>query len=155
MQIINTPNFQAWFSRSRCTDTRSAGATPLVVYHGTSELFTAFDTSSAEGGAFFTTNEEAAEDYGDLVIPVYLRILRPKIVSARAWARGTVIDRGTAVARGYDGYCIKDHDISGAEGEDTICPAVGDTWIAFRPEQIKCAQNNSGAFDPGNPAYCC
>ena len=29
---------------------------------------------------------------------------------------------------------------------------VGDTWVAFKPEQIKSATGNRGAFDPRDPS---
>lgn len=153
MDAMTFTTFEAWFSDSCCTETGKAGGRPLTVYHGTSEEFSVFDTSSVEGGAFFTTNEEAAQDYGDFVISVHLCILRPIVVSAGDWALGTVIDRSTAISQGYDGYLIKDHDIGGAEGQDTIYSSVGDTWIAFRPEQIKSARENTGAFNPSDPNF--
>lgn len=147
MDITQNANFQAWFKGSVAVGT---GKEPLRLYHGTSERFTVFDTSSNEGGAFFTTNREAAEDYGDIVLAVYLRICRPVTVTALEWAEGRVLDKDEAIAKGFDGYLIEDHDISGAEGEDTIYSAVGDTWVAFHPEQIK-AVKNRGRFDPANP----
>jgi len=153
MDAKSITSFGAWFNDSCCTETEKAGGMPLTVYHGTNEDFSTFETSSFEGGAFFTTNQEAAQDYGDIVIAVHLRILRPIVVSAGDWALGTVIDRSTAISQGYDGYLIKDHDIGGAEGQDTIYSSLGDTWVAFRPEQIKSAHENTGAFNPSDPNF--
>ena len=48
--------------------------------------------------------------------------------------------RALLLAKGYDGVVYKNE----AEGE-------GDSWIAFRPEQIKSATDNNGQFDGDNP----
>jgi hypothetical protein len=51
-------------------------------------------------------------------------------------------------ADGYDGILLK-----GEPGKDILggTEYEADSWIAFRPEQIKSATGNSGSFDPANP----
>ena len=145
-----TPAFKAWFGDSKVVD---ANGRPLVVYHGTDNVFSSFKTrESDEGGAFFTTNREAAEDYGDRVVSAYLSIKNPFEVAAETWANGDFLSRDEAEAAGYDGYLVRDHDIGGGREADDIHSSSGDTWIAFRPEQIKSATANRGTFDPNDPS---
>jgi len=130
---MHETEFRTWFGNSQAVDDSGQ---PLVVYHGTDEPFEVFRTDSEEG-AFFTTNQEAAEDYGECVIAVVLSLQNPLDLTAEQWACGTTPDRAEAERAGFDGYIIRDHDISGAPGEDTIFSTVGDTYIAFYPEQIR------------------
>jgi hypothetical protein len=151
-----------------------------IVYHGTSADFDAFDTARGDLGAHLGTREQANNAAGRTrggaapnVMPVHLRITSPLRLkdtgSFHAWAiadqlqRKGIIDAKTAKkfveddwrgqkennaaareaieAAGYDGVVYK----NGTEG-------AGDSYIAFRPEQIKSATGNSGAFDPANPS---
>ncbi len=121
---------------------------PLVVYHGTGERFWKFKPGE-EGGSFFTTNENAASDYGDRVEPVYLNIRKPYDVTEKQWFSGEGLSPEEARDKGYDGYVIRDHAIGGEE--DTVHDDRGDTWITFSPEQIKSVDKNNGAFAADNP----
>jgi len=51
------------------------------------------------------------------------------------------VARAVTESTGYDGYHVKDFQ----DGE-------GDVYIAWFPEQIKSATDNSGAFDPNDPS---
>ncbi len=53
------------------------------------------------------------------------------------------VNAGLTSALGYDGYVSK-----GYVGEEK---GGGVIWVAMRPEQIKSASANTGAFDPKNP----
>ncbi|WP_455233387.1 ADP-ribosyltransferase-containing protein [Geopseudomonas aromaticivorans] len=140
-------NFASWFAGSKVVNGRGE---PLVVYHGTDEAFTAFNTDGE--GAFFTTNREAAEDYGDRVVAVYLSLQNPYRVTERQWGEGEGLSPEEARAAGNDGYIILDHDVGGEErSADEIFSTVGDTYIAFYPEQIK-AVDNDGSFDRDDPS---
>ena len=59
-----------------------------------------------------------------------------------------------AKSQGYDGLIIRnvaDHGPSGMHStSDARKPS--DLYVAFRPEQIKSAVGNTGAFDPRNPS---
>lgn len=50
-------------------------------------------------------------------------------------------------SQGYDGVVYKNDGEIGGEGE----PVWGDSYIAFEPNQIKSATDNSGKFDPNDP----
>lgn len=49
--------------------------------------------------------------------------------------------RDALAKRGYDGLVL----------DDLLGSREIETWVALRPEQIKSANENNGAFDPGNP----
>ena len=171
----DTPEFKAWFGDSKVVD---SDGKPLVVYHGTNGDITAFDASKVKGrfpnseGFYFTSMplhasvyadsiNNAAEDFnpnsrfikpaaeGGNVMPAYVSLQNPKILTVSAW--GTLESRvdgdGGAQVRaareaGHDGVIVKRE--------------AGDEWdgmlvIAFRPEQIKSATGNRGTFDPNDP----
>ncbi len=172
----DTPAFKRWFGKSRVVD---AEGKPLVVYHGTRADIAAFDGGRIKDrfpnseGFYFTSNPSHASVYADSinnaaegfnpasrfakpaaeggnVMPVYVSLQNPKILSVSEW--GTLEsavdgDGGARVraarAAGHDGVIVKRR--AGDEYD-------GDLVIAFRPEQIKSATGNSGAFDPSNPS---
>lgn len=140
-------NFWRWFGDSKVVD---ADGKPLVVYHGTKGSFDRFKMG-VEGGAFFTTKRENANEYagywpgvgqaeGGNVMPVYLSIKNPYKVTVWQWAdtKSNILEPDEAKQQGFDGYLI-----AGQDG--------GDTYIAFEPTQIKSATGNVGTFDPANP----
>lgn len=143
-------NFWRWFGDSQAVD--SLGQ-PIVTYHGTNEQFSAFKVGRGEGGVFFTTNREAAMDYGDRVIAVYSRLMNPLRVSAVDWALAQNLSEEDAKAAGYDGMIILDHDVGGAPETDEIYSTVGDTFVVFDPAAVKSASRNPGTFDPNNPSF--
>lgn len=56
-----TPDFKRWFGDSKVVD---GDGKPLVVFHGTSDVFTEFSTDEARDGAIYLTSEPAvAESY--------------------------------------------------------------------------------------------
>lgn len=147
----NTPEFKRWFGDSKVMD---EDGKPLVVYHGTSGDFSEFKTEGwglDEQGAFFTSSPQVASDYADThgtaanVMPVYLSIKNPYVVTSQQWARGDGLSPADAKRRGYDGYIVREHP--GVIESD----AAGDTFIVFKPEQIKSAIGNNGEFSPTNP----
>lgn len=54
-----------------------------------------------------------------------------------------IVNDALTATLGYDGYFSRGFSGEGVRG--------GDIYVAFRPEQIKSATGNSGAFDPNNP----
>ena len=114
-------NFWRWFGDSKVVDDQGR---PLVVYHGTTADFDAFDSkkqSQDRGpGFWFTTDIDRAERYG-VVKQVYLSIKNPGRMTGRTNA---------AYTAGHDG--AKDRGV----------------WVAFSPTQIKSATGNNGSFDP-------
>jgi len=168
--LTSTPEFRRWFGDSKVVD---ENGDPLVVYHGSQKGgITAFLPGSHFGsanqantlldekgmerdrlvsrpgksGEFHRRQIESGQSYefgetDGAVYPVYLAIRNPK----RVWDAG---DWGSwseqieqARQEGHDGLVYANH-IEG-NGEDS--------WIAFRPEQIKSATGNRGTFDPANP----
>lgn len=151
---------------------------PLVVYHGTNAKFNAFNekyrnTGYLGTGYNFTTRQDIASNYGNKKIAAYLDIKNP-LVLGRTLGEETAArlnkifpqyqlnadDNGVEAIKllqmniknakdsknfvdklensGYDGI-IHDWD----KGDKVI--------LAFRPEQIKSATGNSGAYNPKNP----
>jgi ADP-Ribosyltransferase in polyvalent proteins/Phage MuF-C-terminal domain len=148
------PAFKRWFGDSKVVDGEGK---PMVVYHGSPEVFTEFsDEFSGEGdgntdwgtGFYFASARAAAETYtqgSGNVMEVYLSIQNPaprSVVERVMDQPGAEMDtehvRDTLAKMGYDGIIIEHKG-----GEKEI--------VAFRPEQIKSATGNDGSFDPANP----
>jgi len=161
-----TAALRRWFGESRVVDENGE---PLVVYHGTGADFSQFETP-----AFFTEDPEIAGQYAsgqrressaENVMPAYLRIENPVRIEDfqdledaigplenlnigafdevwEALEDQNVIDE--LQAAGYDGV-----DFRGDASPDFNVPHR--SWVAFRPEQVKSATGNTGAFDPENP----
>lgn len=148
-------NFAQWFGASKAID---ASGAPLRCYHGTATDFTAFNPE-AEGitGIFFSSSPEVALEYatwraehGGLarILPVYLSIENPAEITG--WSTFDAeffqecIDQ--AKAAGHDGVIFRDVD----DGWTEQAP-VADTYVVFRPEQIKSASANTGAYSRDDP----
>ncbi len=135
----DSPEFKRWFGDSKVVD---AQGKPLVVYHGTNGDFDTFNTQDGRMGpaAWFTPNANLAAGHGrqGSVMPVFLNIRNPYIAAnATEGSMLTAERKAELQAQGYDGI----HEARGAIEQ----------WVAFRPEQIKSATGNSGAFDPASP----
>jgi len=136
-----TPAFKKWFGDSKVVD---ANGRPLVVYHGTSADFSEFKMGE-DGGVFFTADTKIADNYGgSTVMPVYLSIKKPYEVTNRQWYEDAdeVLSPEDARDAGYDGYVIRGHEHGAGQ--------IANTYIAFRPTQIKSATGNKGEFNPAN-----
>lgn len=152
--------FKRWFGNSKVVDENGE---PLVVYHGTTEDFDSFDPDrTVEGGFFFTADPHHASEYGGdkatftegnaQVKPVYLAIKNPLVVDGLTIPLSHSLDDienliERAKAKEHDGVYIKGFRDFGGVGDRRRF----DTYIAFRPEQIKSATGNRGTFDPKNP----
>lgn len=163
---VNTPEFKAWFGDSKIVD---KDGKPLMVYHGTSQDFSAFDkgeqgknTRQAGGelGFFFTSKSWLAGDYatisgrggwakrqtpkGEAIYPLYISVKNPKAFdTVSSFYREA--DKREGNLEGWRAELI-------AEGHDGV--TVGDDMeevIAFEPTQIKSATGNRGTFDGTNP----
>ena len=137
------------------------------LYHGTNDDFRSFSNNklgrntdgnaSSEGyaqtarvGHWFNTKPmgQSPEKYGagyKVDMPVYLSIKNPKREMSLDWlAQGLESKKGMAYRRelekqGYDGVVLPDEEF-GAQ-----------SWVAFRPEQIKSAIGNRGTYDTTKP----
>jgi hypothetical protein len=108
-------------------------------------------------GSWFTTNPNSAGKYGPEVTQVYLSIKKPFVLTgqegqpqtATAKLRKLMEAKGgpdnvvEALKKGgYDGIHIKN---------DMLDHLPGDVWVAFEPNQIKSATENSGAYSAEDP----
>ena len=88
-QRTSTPAFKAWFGDSKVVD---ASGRPLVVYHGTSADFEAFESDNrmvwaseglkvptlyADHAAYFAGWGTDTEGAGQRILPIYMRIAKP------------------------------------------------------------------------------
>lgn len=167
-------NFAKWFGNSKVVDPQSGE--PLRVYHGTVADFDAFDATkrgattmhpTARAGFFFSASPEVAAQFageslagkplrptykdGANVMPVYLAISNPLRIPAAEFMRKYVAERADldrlaqrAQAAGHDGILIEGDAKLGAMWGGAEHGA--DTWVAFKPEQVKSATGNSGAY---------
>lgn len=132
----DTPAFKAWFGDSKVVDEQGK---PLVVYHGTNADFTAF---SGRPVWFHADPSQAfASGDGANVMPAYVRIENP---IRRSGYFGMEDFTNPARFKFFDKTTGKWVTPDGVIGDNGIV-------VAFRPEQIKSATGNNGAFDPTNP----
>lgn len=167
-RMTQSQAFKRWFGDSKVVD---AEGKPLAVYHGTRHDFTEFDTERGELGAHFGTAEQAdrvldfwrAKKYQGLrVMPAYLAIRNPlrlkdsghfgRLAVGEQLVRMGLLDRVPTASEGIEAVkqAIIDAGFDGVVYENTR-EGKGDSWIAFRPEQIKSATGNNGQYDPANP----
>ena len=149
----NEIDFKQWFRGSKVVD--SSGK-PLKVYHGTIADFNKFKVPPGAEGLFFTTNPEVAHTYtgysrdweeeetdegnleGARIIPAYLKIKKPLVVSPLEYLRGKkqvgniTIRMHDIASFGYDGLKI-------TADPETDHLFDGDSWMVVKPNQIRSA----------------
>ena len=120
-----------------------ADGTPMVVYHGSADLFTIFSyghigSSTGVGilgdGFYFTDKKGLAENYGENVYPVYLQMKKPYIATQSDAYKLRAKD---LQKQGYDGVILQ--------------TPQGNVYMVFENTQIKSAADNIGTFDGNNP----
>lgn len=165
--------FDRWFGGSKVTDGQGRAR---VVFHGTRRDFSSFgaafpppnkntDNPTNRMGFFFTEDADdaarwagrrAGAEHGQNIMPVFLNIRRPRLVSAKRFghflrsARQQTIDNFVqeSVEKGYDGFKIayqRAEDLGGVHEPERTW------WVAFDSAQIKSATGNLGTFDATNP----
>lgn len=155
--FVSSVAFQRWFGDSKVVD---AQGLPRVVYHGTNDVFSAFDPTTTgrnswqKWGFSFSSDVNTARTYGQTVLPVYLSLQRPLVLDARGhnWddipGVGSINIAGRrAKEEGYDGLIVRNVSDSGIGGSTKTAT----TFVAFEPTQIKSATGNAGTFDPTDP----
>lgn len=172
----DTEEFRRWFGASKVVDEEGR---PLVVFHGTGRDFAVFDAGraghatghhTADLGFFFSASADVAKDFtpwsvkdwpprreygeGANVKPAFLSLRNPyEMPLAEFKALVASRDRTVGVRQrlegeGFDGI----HIVSEERYRDSLADEYGhDSWVAFRPEQIKSATGNRGTFDPADP----
>lgn len=141
---VRTNAFKKWFGDwekdpANASKVLDENGEPLVVYHFTDSVFTAFDVSKARQNAdipaiFFSSGTEDWSAMGGRVMACYLNIRNPKEGKPIVNGNGREV-RDALVADGYDGTIDRDEDVEEVE------------YAAFRPEQVKSATDNRGTFD--------
>lgn len=170
--------FSNWFSKSKVVDAKGL---PLKVFHGTqhdvpffSEAMQGDTVYSGDVGFFFTNDVAEANAYATWdwdrdeprpnVMPVYLRIQNPLLVNISnpfhtAEAPGLWYDRfgqnmaNYALNCGHDGLIISDFGCADRQPSGP-CSGKQTLFVVFRPEQIKSAIGNNGAFNPQDKLIC-
>jgi hypothetical protein len=153
---------------------------PLVVYHGTDAEFNVFDRSKAGSntdngmrgkGFYMATDRRTAEGYGNRLIESFTDLKNPfypsDFESAEAIAQYLT---EKLEAKGFDEYTVDEAMFKIRDGRFTVGQSYSGTFagilkdagfdgvvyqkaeevIAFRPNQIKSATDNTGAFSPEN-----
>lgn len=148
---VRTPEFKAWFgdwendpdNASKVVDPKTGE--PLVVYHYTEEQFDTFNLNKARQSSdipafFFTTDPEMGMEYGSNEMQVFLNIRNPANKPVISSGKDGKALREGLVQNGFDGTVVDDS----YDGHLSI------EYAALRPNQIKSATGNTGAFDSGN-----
>ena len=153
---------------------------PLVVYHGTDAEFNVFDRSKTGSntdngmrgkGFYMATDRRTAEGYGNRLIESFSDLKNPfypsDFESAEAIAQYLT---EKLEAKGFDEYTVDEAMFKIRDGRFTVGQSYSGTFasilkdagfdgvvyqkaeevIAFRPNQIKSATDNSGAFSADN-----
>ena len=166
-----TTEFKEWFGQSKVVD---ENGNPLVVYHGTDSEFEEFRTDIlAEGwgrGAYLTSSEEVASEFGDKVVPAYVRIENPyrgdyipeDKIRATPTGQRIVQEQSEDWGPGEDytdfeylytepteefGQILRELGYDGviSRGSNNMPPDV-DEIVVFDPNQIKSPTGNTGDF---------
>lgn len=149
---------------------------PLVVYHGTDVEFDVFDRNKTGSntdngmrgkGFYMATDRRTAEGYGNRLIESFTDLKKPfypsDFESAEEIAQYLT---GELEAKGFDEYTVDEAMFKIRDGRFTVGQSYSGTFasilkdagfdgvvyqkaeevVAFRPNQIKSATDNSGAF---------
>lgn len=146
---VRTPNFKAWFgdwenNPGEASKVVDENGEPLVVYHGSESNFDEFDTAKARTnmdiqGMFFSPIQEEANDYGENVRAFFLNIKNPADYDTGYNALKNHKGENLAGEKARNDLMENGYDGVNNDGEE---------YIAFNPNQIKSATENTGAFSP-------
>lgn len=146
---VRTPNFKAWFgdwenNPDEASKVVDENGEPLVVYHGSESNFDEFDTAKARAnmdiqGMFFSPIQEEANDYGENVRAFFLNIKNPADYDTGYNALKNHKGENLAGEKARNDLMENGYDGVNNDGEE---------YIAFNPNQIKSATENTGAFSP-------
>ena len=114
-----TQNFKNWFgdwqnNPEKASKIVNADGTPMIMYHGSPEQFTAFDKSKAKAsgaygrGFYFTNSDSHAKQYGNLYA-VYLDVKNPLKQGETKVTEGQIRNFLEAVAQNEDDYSIENY----------------------------------------------
>jgi hypothetical protein len=162
---VRTPEFIKWFgdwinNPEEASKVVDENGEPLVVYHGSKELFNEFNIEKQRigwvgKGFYFTKNKIDAKTFGKKVFNVFLDIKNPFVfegdkinddgsVSFAEDVTGQIKTRYNKFEAGNGDYSL----ILKENGHDGVI--WGDIITTFKPNQIKSATNNNGNFSKSN-----
>jgi hypothetical protein len=143
----DSPYFKKWFGKSKVVDENGE---PLVVYHGTDEMFNTFDPNQSGTGSglstpafWFSDAINTARDFGEDVMQTYLSMKNPLVKDfdgGSTSAEKLLSLTYDAIDKGHDGLILENFK----DGSYTQT-----SFAVFKPEQIKSATGNRGTFDAG------
>lgn len=131
-------NFWNWFGDSYAVD---EDGRPLVVYHGTDAEFDTFDIEKSNNGVYgkgfyFGYTRRIPEAHGKIVLPVYLKIEKPLMVSSKATVKEI---REKIKSTDVDGYFSSDEvfvknntQIKSTQNRGTFSPDTGNIYYQKR-----------------------
>ncbi len=151
-------------SKSNTSKVLDENGEPLVVYHGTTRDFDSFnpeiqgdtDYGYYGKGFYFSSAPYSAEQYasvwgktleGGNIKPVFLNIRKPVKVT-----RTTVPEQEDHTqlrkSKGYDGVIVSEYLTQAERAEGLTTEDFEREYVAYNPNQIKSATDNTGAFSP-------
>ena len=163
--VAQSPEFKKWFGDSKVVDKNGK---PMVLSHGTNNKnFNTFDRKFVTGqlGFHFGTEQQAKNIYGEdtppkKIIKAYVSIKNPlRMKDPGAWTTSVAIDAinkaaGLKIPKlAPDTYIVEKLQEAGYDGivYENEFEDSGDSFIAFEPNQIKSATDNTGDFSSENP----
>lgn len=165
-KVTDTQAFRRWFGDSKVVNDEGQ---PLVVYHGTTKDFSAFERSGERdegylGKGFYFADASTASSYagasrfdfeprpGGNVMPVYLSLQNPLELDAQFEGRREV-DRGIVVRKALNlpesATAEEVTQAARAAGHDGVIYTYKGTkeYAVFHANKIKSATGNRGTFD--------
>lgn len=173
--------FSAWFANSKVV---SPSGRPLLVFHSTTSDFSAFNTEGSDLGSHFGGIDQAHARVTPLgnaqpnVIPAWLSLQNPlrlkDVGSFHADGVALQLERKGLLPKGegkrmhrladanwrlrkeFDPVIKKILESAGFDGVvySNAMEGKGDSFIAFKPGQVKSSIGNSGMFDSSDPDFC-
>ena len=147
---VRTKAFKEWFGDwendpANASKVVDENGEPLVVYHGSkNKNFSIFDYNylrKADSGFFFSSDKEYAKQFGD-IREFFLNIKNPNITNIPLNIDNVEKLLTVDYKEGTDG--IQGHDDTNTN--ENLYHSKKQEYVAFRPNQVKSATDNIGAF---------
>jgi hypothetical protein len=160
-KLVRTPEFKEWFGDwendpQNASKVIDENGEPLVVFHGSNVPNINIFKESYDGGYWFTSKYEVAEDFAEnnnmfgqkTIYVVFLNIKNPYINNLKGsfleHSKDT-FDTIKEVIDSIDGIILK-NALDYVEN-----PIISDIYNCFEPTQIKIANGSNKTFDINNP----
>lgn len=165
--------FYNWFGDSKVVDEQGR---PVVMWHATNKTFDTFNMRKVSGygkafgfGQYFTNNEEASEEYGEIKMPVYLSLKNPLIIKENVDDVFNAFEEigldKEEMKKKYEDYqdpfkiteSIFEYEDASKKirkrGYDGIIYNNGEINVAYKPNQIKSTENKGTWSNEKNNIY--